>query len=178
MSDATDPLVSAVADFQEAAFALRRAAQKVADDPPDLLLEHWLLTLLDVRDGQDAASAARAALGRVAYGLMPANEVRVAGFSRPFRKVHGWSRKWDMEQVLDALLPVARTRRHRGADPSTGEVEPADSALLAVVKRVVGGGYARITAMRELGMDPDEYVVEKTRIEPNVSLPREGFDGG
>ena len=78
------------------------------------------------------------------------------------------SKKWDNESVFNVL--VARARDARRINKETGEVlESEGQAVRRVIEECAGIGYWRVTALKEYGVDPDEYY-ETTSTKPSIRI--------
>lgn len=65
---------------------------------------------------------------------------------------HSKARRWDNDSLRSAVLRVARF------DPETGEARDTDTALRLVDDVFnLSGSAARTTALKRIGIDPDEY---------------------
>ena len=65
------------------------------------------------------------------------------------------NRKWDHEAATRHV--VARALDERVADPNTGEIEPSWQAVARALRECAGIAYWRAGALRERGLDPDEF---------------------
>lgn len=77
------------------------------------------------------------------------------------------NRRWDHDEVVKHV--VARALDERTIDPDTGEVEPSFLAVARAIKECAGISYWRMGALRQRGLDPDEFA-EITSRTPSVKL--------
>lgn len=63
--------------------------------------------------------------------------------------------KWDHDEVVRHV--TARARDERRADPETGEYEAVEEAIVRVLRECAGIAYWKVTGLRRLGLDPDEF---------------------
>lgn len=66
-----------------------------------------------------------------------------------------YNRKWDHEEVTKHVVSRALDERH--IDPNTGEVEPSWVVVARALRECAGISYWRINALRDRGLDPDEF---------------------
>lgn len=115
---------------------------------------HALLPLK--RDISDLARRAEDALA----ASMPAKEVRDLPGLPPFERRKGSDRKaWQSADLLREIV-----HQHRHVNPETGEITVDTDALLDALKAAVpftGSLGWRVKALRELGLDPDEWCETK-----------------
>lgn len=146
-----DELRKAVCLAEDAVAYARGALDALAPGDPDALIGCWLVL---VRVTQ-AAKEVREELESLVGESMPdkrhtAHGVTVERTRPPARRTD-----WDSESLLRLVVDS------RVVDPDTGEIE----STLAVLRKVYGlAGYqARITALRSLGIDPDEFAKTEYR---------------
>ncbi len=77
------------------------------------------------------------------------------------------NRKWDHEEATKHV--VARALDERAVDPDTGEIEPSWVAVTRALRECAGIGYWRVGALRDRGLDPDEFA-ETTSEAKSVSI--------
>ncbi len=65
------------------------------------------------------------------------------------------NRKWDHDEAVKHV--VARALDERQVDLNTGEVEPSWATVARAIRECAGISYWRINALRDLGLDPDEF---------------------
>ena len=65
------------------------------------------------------------------------------------------NRKWDHDEAVKHV--VARALDERQVNPDTGEVEPSWVAVARALRECAGIGYWRVGALRDRGLDPDEF---------------------
>ena len=65
------------------------------------------------------------------------------------------NRKWDHEEATKHV--VARALDERAVDPDTGEIEPSWVAVTRALRECAGIGYWQVGALRDRGLDPDEF---------------------
>ena len=77
------------------------------------------------------------------------------------------NRRWDHDEAIKHV--VARALDERQVDEATGEVEPSWVTVSRAVKECAGIGYWRVGALRQRGLDPDEFA-EVTSRTPSVRV--------
>ena len=65
------------------------------------------------------------------------------------------NRRWDHDETIKHV--VSRALDERAIDPNTGEVEPSWAVVARAIRECAGIGYWRVTALRDRGLDPDEF---------------------
>ena len=65
------------------------------------------------------------------------------------------NRRWDHDETIKHV--VSRALDERAIDPVTGEVEPSWAVVTRAIRECAGIGYWRVTALRERGLDADEF---------------------
>ena len=83
------------------------------------------------------------------------------------------NRRWDHDEAIAHV--VARALDERQVDETTGEVEPSWVAVARAMKECAGIGYWRVGALRQRGLDPDEFA-EVTSRTPSVRVVPIGGD--
>lgn len=77
------------------------------------------------------------------------------------------NRKWDHDETIKHV--VARALDERQVDEATGEVEPSWATVARALKECAGIGYWRVGALKQRGLDPDEFA-EVTSRTPTVRV--------
>lgn len=77
------------------------------------------------------------------------------------------NKRWDHEEAMRHV--VARALDERTIDPDTGEVEPSWATVARAVMECAGIGYWRVGALKDKGLDPDEFF-ETTSWSPSVRV--------
>ena len=65
------------------------------------------------------------------------------------------NRRWDHDELTKHVVSRALDERH--IDPDTGEVEPSWVVVTRALRECAGISYWRIGALRDRGLDPDEF---------------------
>lgn len=118
-----------------------------------------LLALLRGRQGTDGGLAGDLRLcidqleERLCEGLQKQEEID--GFGLVEKKWSSRSVRWKNDELLPVV--VARAADERVLDQETGEYEREGSAVARVLGEVFSFGYARVGALKERGIDPDEF---------------------
>lgn len=81
------------------------------------------------------------------------------------------NRKWDHDETIKHV--VARALDERQVNEETGEIEPSWAAVARAVKECAGIGYWRVGALKQRGLDPDEFA-EITSRTPTVRVSDRG----
>lgn len=128
-------------------------------------LTHLDSEMKALREQRDHIIAALAA-------AMPSKVVELPGVGVLERRGGRTRKAWDHEMLMRLVL--ARSRDERRCDPETGEFEDAGEAAVRVLAECAHVDYWRSTALRQRGVDPDEYA-ESTPAPPSVIFrPAEG----
>lgn len=90
-------------------------------------------------------------------GLLPAKRVEVDGLGVLERKRGNARKAWDSEELLGRVIRLAVDPDGTGELPPAGEVLERLRSTLAAVVPFTGSLGWRVTALRELGLDPDEW---------------------
>lgn len=138
----------------------RQALDALEPGDPDALIGCWLV-LCRVTD---TARQVREDLESLIGESMPDKRHTVHGVTVEKKRPGARRTDWDSENLLRLVVDS------RVVDPNTGEIE----STLQVLKKVYGlAGYqARITALRDLGIDPDEFA--KTEYRKGWTLRQHG----
>ena len=133
-----------------------RADQFKDDDPENFKKALTLLAALqDIRIRKAELQDEERELVHEIFELMPKKEMDFGGIGRVTRAKSN-NRKWDHDSLIPVI--VARALDDRKIDKETGEVfEREASAVARVMAACAGIGYWRLTALKEYGIDPDEY---------------------
>jgi hypothetical protein len=77
------------------------------------------------------------------------------------------NRKWDHDETTKHV--VARALDDRQVNEATGEIEPSWAAVARAIRECGGIGYWRTGALKQRGLDPDEFA-EITSRTPTVRM--------
>ena len=144
-------------------------ADKYMDSNPEdyKLLLQKLAELEDVRERMKDLRWQEAEILSDIHQLKPPYKATYGGIG-VVTVAQSKSKKWDNESVLNHLM--ARARDARRIDKDTGEVlESEGQAVRRVIEQCAGIGYWRVTALREYGLEPDEFY-ETTSSKPSVRI--------
>lgn len=166
-------------DVLSAAAVLRDAAADIdhslgSGSPGDATLSEVVRVMMVANEVEEIVAHMRGALHDIADALMEDNEQTVPDIARLIRN---WSRKrsdWQSEQLRgDALRALKASVPAHAVDPETGEAVHTWDQAIAAVSRVynLAGYNARVTALRDIGLDVGEYSTQgpwqpKITIEP------------
>lgn len=132
--------------FVEVVVAVEMHAE---DDELGSDIDHDLLAWDLIEEANRRLAVARALMARRLAERLPEKRYVVQGMGVVERRRRTDRKHWDTEDLLRAVLDT------KLVDADTGEVK--DETPLDKVLRVWNLGAPRITALRERGLDPDEY---------------------
>lgn len=153
--------------------ALTKAAKAEieAEEPPGLgeLLEAQRAIERVRRDLKEVLDD----VSEAAAGMMPARKMRVAGLGTIERQGGIDRSGWDHDSLFDRALARGRDAPDR-YDKETGEMLISEgAAVLREIREMAGTpGYWKVGALRERGLDPADFCVEK-KARIRVKLPRD-----
>ena len=138
------------------------------DDPEKYKKALTLLAeLQDIRARKEALREDELDCVESIYRLLPKREMDFGGIGR-VTCTKSLNRRWDHDSLIPVI--VARALDDRKIDKETGEVfEREASAVARVMAECAGIGYWRLTALKQYGIDPDEYA-ETTSTRPSVRI--------
>lgn len=146
--DALRPLRHAVAALDD-----QRAALAETGDWETLVYGLASLAPL-LRDLRDLERAIKSDIA----GLLPSKQVTVEGVGVVERRNGGSDRKdWDWERLLPTLIRLYVDPDGNGEVPEPGEVMDRMRKLIVDVIGVTPSKGPKITPLREMGLDPDEW---------------------
>lgn len=135
-----------------------------SDDGPDLFARARQI----IEGAHSALAEVRAALDDRLGDAMDAHTIVVDGLGQVTRHKRKSRTKWDKDDLLRAVLDS------RIADKSTGEVK--DETPLDRVMHVWNLPAPRVTALRERGIDADEYCHTETREGWTIQVAQDATD--
>ena len=74
---------------------------------------------------------------------------------------HSINRKWDVDELIRHV--VSRALDERAVNAETGEIEPSWAAVTRAIKECAHIDYFRLGAVKDRGLDPDEFYEETSR---------------
>ena len=134
-----------------------------------MTIEHLLDELVTTRAAIAAYRDQEKQIIELIHEAAPKRKFEVAGLGL-VQVATSRNRKWDNDDTMRHV--VARALDERPIDPDTGELldqRPTWEVVADVIMRCAGIGYWRVGALRDLGLDPDEFA-ETTSTSKSVRI--------